>query len=62
MVLMERNRFMAHQGMPELFLDTTVIRVSKTNGKYMFDCSILILYWRIGYIMNAATVCKYIAT
>ena len=29
---------MAHQGMPESFLNTT--RASKTNGKDMFDCFI----------------------
>ena len=51
---------MAHQESLGHFLMLT--RVSKTNGKDMFVLLIfmLMLYWQIGYIINAAKVCKYI--
>ena len=51
---------MAHQGMPRLFLDTNQ-SVKPMVRTFLIDF-MLILNWRIGYIMNAGTVCKYIAT
>ena len=54
---------MVHQGMPGMpgsFLTESVKPMVRTCLVVLL-IFMLILYWQIGYIINAATVCKYIA-